>query len=241
MAAYSPSAPLKPMQFQRRSLGPKDVAIQVHYCGVCHSDIHTARGDWGQIQYPQIVGHELAGEVVAVGSSVSRFRVGSRVGVGTMVNSCRHCSECEAGRENYCLNGNTQTYGSKDRDGSITQGGYSTFVVVDEDFVINIPDVIDLAEAGPLLCAGITVYSPLRHWSVSSGKKVAIIGLGGLGHMAVKFAKVMGAEVTVFTTSPEKIDDAKRFGATNVVVNKDGADFSGFKHAFDFALDTVPY
>ncbi|WP_368667060.1 NAD(P)-dependent alcohol dehydrogenase [Myxococcus sp. AB056] len=241
MAAYSPSAPLKPMQFQRRSLGPKDVAIQVHYCGICHSDIHTARGDWGQIQYPQIVGHELAGEVVAVGSSVSKFRVGSRVGVGTMVNSCRHCSECEAGRENYCLNGNTQTYGSKDRDGSITQGGYSTFVVVDEDFVINIPDVIDLAEAGPLLCAGITVYSPLRHWSVSSGKKVAIIGLGGLGHMAVKFAKVMGAEVTVFTTSPEKIDDAKRFGATNVVVNKDGADFSEFKHAFDFALDTVPY
>lgn len=241
MAAYSPTDPLKPMQFQRRPLGPKDVAIQIHYCGVCHSDIHTVRGDWGPIQYPQIVGHELAGEVVSVGSSVSKFRIGSRVGVGTMVNSCRHCSECEAGHENYCLNGNTQTYGSKDRDGSITQGGYSTFVVVDEDFVINIPDAIKLAEAGPLLCAGITVYSPLRHWSVSPGKKVAIVGMGGLGHLAVKFAKVMGAEVTVFTTSPEKANDAKRFGATHVVVNKDGADFSEFKHAFDFALDTVPY
>jgi uncharacterized zinc-type alcohol dehydrogenase-like protein len=241
MAAYSPSGPLKPMQLQRRALGPKDVAIQLHYCGVCHSDIHTVRGDWGQIQYPQIVGHELAGEVVAVGSSVSKFLLGSRVGVGTMVNSCRHCSECEAGHENYCLNGNTQTYASRDRDGSITQGGYSTFIVVDEDFVLSIPDAIDLAAAGPLLCAGITVYSPLRRWGVSAGKRVAVVGMGGLGHLAVKLAKAMGAEVTVFTTSPEKTNDAKRFGATNVVINKDGADFSAFKHAFDFALDTVPY
>jgi uncharacterized zinc-type alcohol dehydrogenase-like protein len=241
MAAHSPNGPLEPMQFQRRALGPKDVAIRLRYCGVCHSDIHTVRGDWGQIQYPLIVGHELAGEVVAVGSSVSRFAVGSRVGVGTMVNSCRHCVECEAGRENYCLNGNTQTYGSKDRDGSITQGGYSTLVVVDEDFVIGIPDAIDLAEAGPLLCAGITVYSPLRRWGVSSGKKVAIVGLGGLGHLAVKLAKAMGADVTVFTTSPEKSADAKRFGATHVVINEDGADFSAFTHAFDFALDTVPH
>ncbi|WNZ60980.1 NAD(P)-dependent alcohol dehydrogenase [Myxococcus sp. MxC21-1] len=240
MAAYAPTGPLRPMQFQRRALGPKDVAIKLHYCGVCHSDIHTVRGDWGPIQYPLIVGHELAGEVVAVGSSVSKFRVGARVGVGTMVNSCRRCVECDAGHENYCLNGNTQAYGSKDRDGSTTQGGYSTFVVVDEDFVINIPDAIDLAEAGPLLCAGITVYSPLRRWGVSTGKKVAIIGLGGLGHLAVKLAKALGAEITVFTTSPEKIDDAKRFGATNVVVNRDGADFSALRHSFDFALDTVP-
>ncbi|GEL73406.1 NAD(P)-dependent alcohol dehydrogenase [Myxococcus virescens] len=240
MAAYAPTGPLRPMQFQRRALGPRDVAIKLHYCGVCHSDIHTVRGDWGPIQYPLIVGHELAGEVVAVGSSVSKFRVGARVGVGTMVNSCRRCVECDAGHENYCLNGNTQAYGSKDRDGSTTQGGYSTFVVVDEDFVINIPDAIDLAEAGPLLCAGITVYSPLRRWGVSTGKKVAIIGLGGLGHLAVKLAKALGAEITVFTTSPEKIDDAKRFGATNVVVNRDGADFSALRHSFDFALDTVP-
>ena len=241
MAAYAPTGPLRPIRFQRRALGPKDVAIKLHYCGVCHSDIHTVRGDWGPIQYPQILGHELAGEVVGVGSSVSKFRGGARVGVGSMVNSCRHCVECEAGHENYCLNGNTQTYGSKDRDGSITQGGYSTFVVVDEDFVLNIPDAMDLADAGPLLCAGITVYSPLRRWDASWGKRVAIIGMGGLGHLAVKFAKALGAEVTVFTTSPEKLADAKRFGATNVVVNRDGADFSTFNHAFDFALDTVPY
>src|SRR5439155_18096090 len=156
MAGYSETSPLELIKFQRRALGPKDVAIKIHYCGVCHSDIHTVRGDWGKIQFPQIVGHELAGEVVAVGSSVNNFTIGNRVGVGTMVNSCRICPECHAGHENYCLNGNTQTYGSKDKDGTITQGGYSTFVVVDEDFVINIPDAIDLADAGPLLCAGIT-------------------------------------------------------------------------------------
>ena len=241
MAAYSPDGPHKLMNFERRALGPKDVAIKLHYCGVCHSDIHTIHEDWRKINFPQIVGHELAGEVVAVGSSVSKFVIGARVGVGTMVNSCRHCSECEAGHENYCLNGNTQTYASKDRDGSITQGGYSTFVVVDEDFVINIPDAIDLAEAGPLLCAAITVYSPLRRWSVSPGQKVAIVGMGGLGHLAVKLATALGAEVTVFTTSPDKVNDAKRFGAKDVVINREGADFSKYNHTFDFALDTVPY
>jgi uncharacterized zinc-type alcohol dehydrogenase-like protein len=241
MAAYSETGPLERMRFQRRALGPKDVAIKIHYCGVCHSDIHTVRGDWGKIQYPQIVGHELAGEVVAVGSSVSKFTVGNRVGVGTMVNSCRVCTECQAGHENYCLNGNTQTYGSKDRDGTITQGGYSTFVVVDEDFVIRIPNAIDLAEAGPLLCAGITVYSPLRRWSVSPGKKVAIVGMGGLGHLGVKLAAALGAEVTVFTTSPDKTNDARRFGAKAVVLNRDAPDFSKLRHTFDFALDTVPY
>lgn len=241
MAAYSPEGPLKEMAFERRALGPKDVAIKLHYCGVCHSDSHTIHEDWGKVNFPQIVGHELAGEVVGVGSSVSKFGVGARVGVGTMVNSCRHCVECAAGHENYCLNGNTQTYASKDRDGSITQGGYSTFVVVDEDFVINIPAAIDLAEAGPLLCAGITVYSPLRRWGVGPGMKVAILGLGGLGHIAVKLAKAMGAEVTVFTTSPDKVADAKRFGATTVVINKAGADFSTYAHTFDFALDTIPY
>ena len=241
MAAYSETGPLRLMQFERRALGPKDVAIKIHYCGVCHSDIHTVRGDWGKIQFPQIVGHELAGEVVAVGSSVSKFTIGNRVGVGTMVNSCRICPECHAGHENYCLNGNTQTYGSKDRDGTITQGGYSTFVVVDEDFVIKIPDAIDLADAGPLLCAGITVYSPLRRWAVTPGKKVAIVGMGGLGHLGVKLATALGADVTVFTTSPDKTNDAKRFGAKQVVLNRDGADFSKLRHAFDFALDTVPY
>jgi alcohol dehydrogenase (NADP+) len=241
MAAYTSDGPLKLMNFERRTLGPKDVAIKLHYCGVCHSDIHTIHEDWGKIHFPQIVGHELAGEVVGVGSSTSKFVVGARVGVGTMVNSCRHCSECEAGHENYCLNGNIQTYASKDRDGSITQGGYSTFVVVDEDFVINIPDAMDLAEAGPLLCAGITVYSPLRRWGVTTGMNVAILGMGGLGHIAVKLAKAFGAEVTVFTTSPDKVEDAKRFGATNVIINRDGADYAGYNHRFDFILDTIPY
>ena len=241
MAGYSETGPLKPLKFQRRALGPKDVAIKIHYCGVCHSDIHTIHGDWGKIQYPQVVGHELAGEVVAVGSSVSKFDVGSRVGVGTMVDSCRHCPECIRGAENYCENGNTQSYGSKDRDGSITQGGYSTFVVVDEGFVLRIPASIDLAEAGPLLCAGITTYSPLLHWSVAPGKTVAIAGLGGLGHLAVQFATKMGADVTVVTTSPEKEQDARRFGAKDVLINKDGVDWSRYKRAFDFILDTIPY
>jgi uncharacterized zinc-type alcohol dehydrogenase-like protein len=241
MAAYSPSGPLQRMSFERRALGPKDVAIAIQYAGVCHSDIHTIRGDWGKVQYPQIVGHEIGGRVVATGSSASKFKVGARVGVGTMVNSCRICEECHAGHENYCLNGNTQTYGSKDKDGTITQGGYSTLIVVDEDFVLSIPEAVDLAEAGPLLCAGVTVYSPLRRWGVSPGKKVAIIGMGGLGHLAVKFATALGGEVTVFTTSPEKTEDARRFGARDVVINQDGVDFSRLRHAFDFALDTIPY
>src|SRR5438094_5916656 len=241
MAGYAETSPLRLMKFQRRALGPKDVAIKIHYCGVCHSDIHTIHGDWGKIQYPQIVGHELAGDVVAIGSSVTRFDVGSRVGVGTMVDSCRHCPECLRGAENYCENGNTQTYGSKDRDGSITQGGYSKFVVVAEDFVLSIPDSIDLAEAGPLLCAGITTYSPLRHWSVAPGKKVAIAGVCGLGLLAVQFVTKMGADVTVVSTSPDKEKDARRFGAKDVLINKDGADFSMYKRVFDFVLDTIPY
>jgi alcohol dehydrogenase (NADP+) len=241
MAGYSETGPLQLLKFQRRALGPKDVAIKIHYCGVCHSDIHTIHGDWGKIHYPQIVGHELAGEVVAIGTTVSKFDVGSRVGVGTMVDSCRHCAECLRGSENYCENGNTQTYGSKDRDGSITQGGYSKFIVVDEDFVLSVPNSIDLAEAGPLLCAGITTYSPLRHWSIAPEKKVAIVGLGGLGHLAVQFATKMGADVTVVTTSPDKEKDARRFGAKVVLINKDGVDFSMYKRVFDFVLDTIPY
>jgi uncharacterized zinc-type alcohol dehydrogenase-like protein len=241
MAAYAPTGPLRRMKFQRRALGPKDVAIQLHYCGVCHSDIHTVRGDWGNIRYPQVVGHELAGEVVAVGASAGKFKVGSRVGVGCMVDSCRHCSECLSGFEQFCENGNTQTYASNDRDGSITQGGYSTFVVVDEDFVINVPESVDLADAGPMMCAGITVYSPLRRWNVGPGKRIAVSGLGGLGHMAVQIATAMGADVTVITTSEDKIPDARRFGAKNAILNKDGADLSQYKKSFDFVLDTVPY
>jgi alcohol dehydrogenase (NADP+) len=241
MAAYTPTGPHKRMTFQRRALGPKDVAIKIHYGAICHSDIHTIHGDWGPVTFPQIVGHEITGTVVEVGSSASKFTVGARVGVGTMVNSCRVCTECQAGHENYCLNGNVQTYASKDRDGTITQGGYSTLIVVDKDFVIRVPDALDLAAAAPLMCAGITVYSPLRHWGVTAGSKVAVIGMGGLGHLAVKLATALGAEVTVFTTSPDKESDARRFGARDVVVNRDGADFSKYAHAFDFALDTVPY
>jgi uncharacterized zinc-type alcohol dehydrogenase-like protein len=241
MALYSSQGAHKLMKFQRRALGPKDVAIELQYCGVCHSDIHHGREHWRKETFPLITGHELAGVVVAVGSSVSKFKVGSRVGVGCMVNSCRHCGPCESGMEQYCENGNVLTYGSKDRDGSMTQGGYSTFNVVDEDFVIDIPDVIDLAHAGPLLCAGITVYSPLRRWSVGPGKKVGVVGLGGLGHMATKIASAMGAEVTVLTTSRSKVDDARRFGAKTVIVNEEGADLSKYRRSLDFIIDTVPY
>jgi len=241
MAGYSPKGPLRPINFQRRALGPKDVAIRILYCGVCHSDIHTIHGDWGDVQYPLVVGHELAGKVIAAGSSVAKFGVGDRVAVGTMVDSCRHCAECLRGAENYCENGNTQIYGSKDPSGATTQGGYSTFIVVDEDFVLRVPNAIDLAEAAPLLCSGITTYSPLRHWSVGPGSKVAIAGLGGLGHVAVQFAAKTGADVTVITTSPEKEADARRFGAREVLINADGSAFAGHKRAFDFILDTIPY
>jgi uncharacterized zinc-type alcohol dehydrogenase-like protein len=241
MAAYSANGSQRLMKLQRRALGAKDVAIGLAYCGVCHSDIHTIREDWGKIQYPQIVGHELAGKVVAVGSAVSKFKIGARVGVGCMVNSCGHCLECDLGFEQYCENGSVQTYASKDRDGTITQGGYSKFNVVNENFVVNIPDLIDLAHAGPLMCAGITVFSPMRHWNIGLGKTIAVIGLGGLGHMATQIGAALGADVTVFTTSEDKVEDAKRFGAKNVVVNKDGSDFSKLKRSFDFMLDTVPY
>lgn len=241
MALYSSEGPHQLMKFQRRALGPKDVAIKLQYCGVCHSDIHHGREHWRKETFPLVTGHELAGVVVAVGSSVSKFKVGSRVGVGCMVNSCRHCGPCESGMEQYCENGNVLTYGSKDRDGSMTQGGYSTFNVVDEDFVIEIPDVIDLAHAGPMMCAGITVYSPLRRWSVGPGKKVGVVGLGGLGHMGVKIAAAMGAEVTVLTTSASKAEDARRFGAKTVIVNGPGADLSKHERSLDFILDTVPY
>ena len=241
MAVYSATEPLKPLKFERRALGPKDVAIKLHYCGICHSDIHHGHEDWRKETFPLVPGHELAGIVAAIGSSVSKFKVGDHVGVGCMVNSCRHCAMCDMGMEQYCENGAVFTYGSKDRDGTMTQGGYSTFNVVDEDFIIRVPDSIDLAEAGPMMCAGITVYSPLRHWSVGPGKKVGIVGLGGLGHMGVKIATAMGAEVTVITTSQSKVADARKFGAKEVIVNPDGVDLSKYKRSLDFILDTAPY
>ena len=240
MAAYTTAGDHKLMKFERRALGPKDVAVQIHYCGICHSDIHTIHKDWGKAPFPLITGHEAAGVVVATGSSVSKHRLGDRVGIGPMVNSCRHCDECGAGLEQYCPSLIT-SYGNKDLDGTITQGGYSRLMVVDEDFILKIPAAIDLAQAGPLLCAGITVYSPLRRWSVGPGQKVAVIGFGGLGHIGVMLAKALGADVTVFTTSPEKVKDAERMGGKGVVVYNDDSDLSKYKRNFQFILDTAPY
>src|SRR3954471_19779491 len=195
VGTFAPEAPLGPLEIERRELGPRDVWIDIKFCGICHSDIHFSRGEWGEIPYPAVPGHEIVGIVAEVGPEVTRFAAGDRVGVGCMVNSCRECENCQAGEEQYCIPGNTQTYGSTDRDGTVTYGGYSDHVVVDEDFVLNIPDGLELDAAAPLLCAGITTYSPLRHWNAGPGKRVAVVGLGGLGHMAVKIAKAMGAEV----------------------------------------------
>jgi uncharacterized zinc-type alcohol dehydrogenase-like protein len=244
-AAKAQGSALTPFAFDRRAVGPNDVAIDIHYCGVCHSDIHTSHGDWGPSRYPLVTGHEITGKVVAVGSGVSNVRVGDRVGVGCMVDSCGHCHECSAGFEQYCEEGPMMTYGSEvpasvEPTGT-TQGGYSTAVVVNKDFVIRVPDTVELAAAGPMMCAAVTVYSPLRHWSVRKGSKVGIVGMGGLGHLAVQMATAMGAEVTVFTTSPDKVADAKRFGAKEVVVNYDADKMKGLARTFDFILNTVPY
>jgi uncharacterized zinc-type alcohol dehydrogenase-like protein len=238
-AAPSASEPLVPTTIQRRDVGPKDVLIQIRYAGICHSDIHTVRGEWGQVAYPLTVGHEIVGEVVEVGDQVSKHAVGDRVGVGCMVNSCRECENCLAGEEQYCLNGNTGTYASVDRDGTVTQGGYSTHVVVDEDFVLKVPDSIPYEAAAPLLCAGITTYSPLRHWNVGKGSRVAVIGLGGLGHMAVKIADAMGAEVTVLSQSLRKKEDGLRLGADHYYATSDPATFTDLTRSFDLIINTV--
>ena len=242
VAAYAaPSAtdPLVRTTIERRETGPRDVLIAIRYAGICHSDIHLVRGDWGPVTYPQVVGHEIAGEVVEVGSDVTGFAVGDRVGVGCMVNSCRECENCLAGMENYCLNGNTQTYGSVDRDGTITQGGYSTHVVVDQDFVLRIPEALPYESVAPLLCAGITTYSPLAHWKVGAGSKVAVVGMGGLGHLAVKIAAAMGAEVTVLSQSLSKQEDGKRFGATHYYATSDASTFTTLANTFDLIINTV--
>lgn len=239
------SLTLKPYQYQHRALLAKDVAIEIQYCGVCHSDIHAAHKDWGEQIMPQVPGHEITGIVIAVGSGVSKFKVGDRVGVGTMVDSCGHCAECRSDHEQYCENGITYTYGTPADKAlhptGITQGGYSNRIVVTEHFVCRIPDNLALQHAGPLMCAGITVYSPLRHWNVRQGQRIGVVGLGGLGHLAVKFAKALGAEVVVFTTSPDKVADAKRFGASDVVVNFDPKKLAQYKRQFDFILGTTPY
>ncbi|MGY4858198.1 NAD(P)-dependent alcohol dehydrogenase [Cryobacterium sp. AP23] len=238
-AAPSATAPLIKTTIERRDVGAKDVLIEIKYSGVCHSDIHTVRGEWGPISYPQVVGHEIVGIVTEVGSEVSLHSVGDRVGVGCMVNSCRECVNCLAGMQNYCLAGNTQTYTSVDRDGTVTQGGYSTHVVVVEDFVLKVPESIPFEAAAPLLCAGITTYSPLAHWNAGPGKKVAVVGMGGLGHMAVKIAHAMGAEVTVLSQSLSKQDDGIRFGADHYYATSDAATFDTLANEFDLIINTV--
>ncbi|HEY0215030.1 MAG TPA: NAD(P)-dependent alcohol dehydrogenase [Cellulomonas sp.] len=238
-AATSPTAPLVPVTIERREVGPADVLIAIRYAGVCHSDIHTVRGEWGPITYPQVVGHEIVGEVVEVGSEVTKHRVGDRVGVGCMVNSCRECANCLAGMENYCLKGNTGTYASVDRDGTITQGGYATHVVVDQDFVLRVPESIPYEAAAPLLCAGITTYSPLAHWHAGPGTKVAVVGMGGLGHLAVKIAAAQGAEVTVLSQTLSKQEDGLRFGAAHYFATSDPATFETLANTFDLIVNTV--
>jgi alcohol dehydrogenase (NADP+) len=238
-AATSPTDPLVPHPLERREVGPHDVLIDIAYAGICHSDIHTVREEWGPIAYPQVVGHEIVGHVREVGDQVTRHQVGDRVGVGCMVNSCRSCDQCEEGREQFCRAGNVGTYASEDVDGSITQGGYSQAIVVNEDFVLRVPESLDFARVAPLLCAGITLYSPLRHWGVGPGTKVAIVGMGGLGHMGVKIAHALGAEVTVLSQSLRKQEDGLRLGADHFYATGDPATFEQLAGRFDVIINTV--
>jgi uncharacterized zinc-type alcohol dehydrogenase-like protein len=239
-AAKSAASPLNLFQFERREPGPRDVQIDILYCGVCHSDVHTARDEWGGAVYPVVPGHEIVGRVTRVGSEVTRFKEGDLAGVGCMVDSCRRCINCDDGLEQYCDHGFTGTYNSPDkRSGGVTYGGYSTSIVVDDHFVLRMPDNLDPAAAAPLLCAGITTYSPLREWGVGKGHKVGVVGLGGLGHMGVKFAHAMGAHVVLFTTSPGKTQDALRLGADEVVVSRDEDAMAVHAGTFHFILNTV--
>jgi uncharacterized zinc-type alcohol dehydrogenase-like protein len=238
-AAPSATEPLVKTMIERRDVGESDVLIEIAYAGICHSDIHTVRGEWGNIAYPQVVGHEIVGIVTEVGSAVTKHQVGDRVGVGCMVNSCRECENCLAGEEQYCLKGNVGTYTGVDRDGTITQGGYSTHIVVVEHFVLKVPESIPFEAAAPLLCAGITTYSPLAHWKAGPGVDVAVVGIGGLGHMAVKFAHAMGANVTVLSQSLKKQDDATRLGADHFFATNDPATFKQLANSFDLIINTV--
>ena len=239
-AAQDASSPLAPFTFQRREVGPHDVQIDILYCGVCHSDLHMARNEWGGTVFPVVPGHEIVGRISKVGTHVSGFEVGQIAGVGCMVDSCQHCSSCDEGLEQYCENGFTGTYSAEDKvSGGYTYGGYANNIVVSEKFVLRISDKLDPAGAAPLLCAGITTWSPLRHWKVGPGQKVGIVGLGGLGHMGVKLAHAMGAHVVLFTTSPDKREDALRLGADEVVVSRDADQMAAHVNSFDFILNTV--
>lgn len=240
--AESTTADLKEMNIERREPTPNDVEIEILYCGVCHSDLHTARNDWGGTIYPAVPGHEIIGRITKIGNEVTKFKVGDLAGVGCIVDSCGTCESCKHDLEQYCLNGFTGTYNGKDKHlGGHTFGGYSQKVVVDSDHVLRIPENLDLAAVAPLLCAGITTWSPLRHWNVGPGSKVAVIGLGGLGHMVIKLAKGLGAEVTLFSRTPGKTEDAKQLGADHVVISTEQAEMDSVKGKFDVIIDTVPY
>ena len=243
-AAQAAKAPLTPWSFQRRDVGPDDVLIDIAFCGVCHSDIHQARDEWGGSKFPMVPGHEIVGHVAAVGAQVEGFKVGDRAGVGCFVDSCRVCANCRADLEQFCVKGMSGTYNGFEQDKTTpTFGGYSTRIVVDQRYVLRLPEGLDLAAVAPLLCAGITTWSPLRHWNIGKGHKVGVVGLGGLGHMGVKFASAFGSETWVLTTSPGKADDANRLGAVGVVVSKDADDMAKHAGSFDFLLSTIsaPY
>ncbi len=238
-AAQQANDALAPFAFERRAPGPMDIQIEIAFCGVCHSDLHQVRDEWGGAIFPMVPGHEIVGTVTAVGSDITKFKVGDLAGVGCLVNSCGTCANCADGEEQYCTTGATFTYNGRDTDGAPTYGGYANNIVVDEKFALTIPAGLDPAGVAPLLCAGITTYSPLRHWNVKAGQKVGVVGLGGLGHMALKFAKAFGAHVVQFTTSQSKIDDAKRLGADDVVMSNDSKAMKAQANSFDFIIDTV--
>ena len=240
-AALSADAPLAPFAFERRELRPNDVAMEILYCGICHTDLHQARNDWGWSKYPLVPGHEIVGRVIEVGSGVTRYKVGDAVAVGCMVDSCQHCDQCRKGEEQLCREGNTQTYNGQDRiTGERTYGGYSRHLVVREEFALRVPDGLDLSRVAPLLCAGITTYSPLRTWNVGPGSRVGVIGLGGLGHMAVKLASALGAEVTVLSRSSGKEADALALGADRLLVSSNADAMARAQSSFDLIVDTVP-
>lgn len=240
-AAHDVGAPLKPFEMERREVQENDVYIDIEYCGVCHSDLHFVKNDWGMSQYPLVPGHEIIGRVTKTGENVTGFKVGELVGVGCMIDSCRHCNACVEGVEQYCEKGSTFTYNGPDKYlGGMTFGGYSQQIVVDKDFVLHVPENLDAKAAAPLLCAGITTYSPLMQWNVKKGDKVGIIGLGGLGHMGVKFANALGAEVVMITSSPSKGKDARELGAKDVLISRDEEQMAQHANSFDFLLNTIP-
>ncbi len=240
-AAHSTDANMVPYHFERRNLRENDVAIEILYSGICHSDLHTVNGDWGPQSYPLVPGHEIVGKVIEVGKEVKKYKTGDHVAVGCMVDSCQECDQCKNHEEQFCRNGFTGTYGAKDRiDGTITQGGYSKHIVVREEFVLSVPKSLDLKRTAPILCAGITTYSPLRTWGVTKGSRVGVIGLGGLGHMAVKLALAMGAKVTVISRSDNKAQDAKNIGAESILVSSNKEAMEKANASFDLIIDTVP-